>query len=56
MPQSKPAPERNKWFFKVIIYIDPPPPMYNKENSNDMHTGVLKFIALILIILYCWVQ
>jgi len=29
--------------------VQPPPPMYNKENSNDMHTCVLKFIALMLI-------
>ena len=48
--------------FKVISVngsISPFPAhndMYNKENSNDMHTCVLKFIALMLIyyiILYC---
>ena len=38
-----------KWF-----NIPPHNNMYNKESSNDMHTCMLKFIALIHV--YCWVQ
>ena len=38
---SKPAPESNKWFSSFFLkMVQYPPPMYNKENSNDLHMCV----------------